>query len=62
MAEEQKIYTSTEACRYLRICRNTLYKAMRSGLIKYFMAGTHYRFTKEQLDKYLSGELPKKTA
>ncbi len=54
---------SREACRYLGIKNmNTLYEYIRAGKLQaHKIGGTgsrrHWRFTKEELDKFVWGEL-----
>lgn len=48
-----------EAMAYLGISRTTLYRLVRDGEIEPFKSGRILFFSKESLDRFLRGELPK---
>ena len=45
-----------EAADYLRISKITMYKMLESGRIKAQKAGSLWRITKSDLDKYMKGK------
>ena len=52
------ILTLEEAMAYLKIGRSTLLKLTREGEIPARKVGRAWRYTKENLQAYVSGELP----
>lgn len=53
MLEVKKVYTSREAASYLGISNFVLAGLREDGEIPFHMAGTHYRYKKNDLDNYL---------
>ncbi len=53
--EEADILSMPEACRFLRVHRNTLYKLIRDGELPAFrlMQGGRWRFRKRDLEQWL---------
>lgn len=52
----EEVLTITEAMKYLRLTRPTIYKLIKEGRIKATKAGRNYRFLRLELDKFLRGE------
>lgn len=50
------VYTMQEACDYLRIKRNTLYKLIDSGKLKTFMIGRRRLTTSENLEEFVRAQ------
>ncbi len=50
-APTPKWLTITEACKYLEISEQTMFRWMRSGKITYYKVGKSTRFKEEDLDK-----------
>jgi len=53
---EDTVYTTQEACHYLRISRPTYLKYLYVGRIKGTKAGKGWKVLKSELDKFLKGE------
>jgi excisionase family DNA binding protein len=53
---EDAVYTTQEACHYLRISRPTYLKYLYVGRIKGTKAGKGWKVLKSELDKFLKGE------
>lgn len=51
----EEVLTSTEAAKYLKTTKPTLFRLVREGRIKANRLGRDYRFLKEELDKFLRG-------
>ena len=51
-----KVYTLQEACKLLRIGRNTMYSLLDSGKLKGFRIGKLRRFTSEELESFIRSE------
>lgn len=54
-AQESDILSLPEACKFLRVHRNTLYKLIRDGELPAFrlMQGGRWRFRKRDLEQWL---------
>lgn len=53
---EADILTIDELSKYLRISKSTLYKLVREGRIPSQKVGRHWRFHKENIDRWLGEE------
>lgn len=47
-----EVYTLKEVQDYLRVTRRTLYNWIKSGKLKAFKVGEHWRVTREALDEF----------
>lgn len=52
----QEVLTTTEAMKYLRITRPTLFRLIKQGKLKATKVGHNYRILKEDLEKFIRGE------
>ena len=50
------ILTLDEAAEYLRCSPSTIYRLIRQGTIPHFRVGTNYRFSGEELNKWMAAE------
>ena len=53
---EADILTIEELSKYLRVSKSTLYKLVREGKIPSQKVGRHWRFHKENIDRWLGQE------
>ena len=51
------VYTFQEACEYLRIKRDLMFSLLRSGKVKGFKIGSKWRFTDEELDRFIRAQM-----
>ncbi len=56
MAIMEKLMTTQEAVRYLRISRITLYNLMKNRRFPAHRVGRQYRYRKAELDKWLDNQ------
>ena len=54
---ESPVLTLQECSQYLKIAESTIYVLARNGKIPCQKVGRNWRFSKDALDKWLSGEL-----
>ena len=54
-----KFYTFKEACELLGIGRHGLYNLINSGKLKGFKIGSLWRFTDEEIERYIRSEMEK---
>jgi excisionase family DNA binding protein len=50
----KKVYTSAEACDFLRVSRPTLSRLVQSKKIGHFRVGVKLLFSREHLDQFLA--------
>jgi len=50
-----KFMTASEVAAYLRVGRLTVYKMVRTGKLPAFRIGSDYRFSVEEIDRWISG-------
>ena len=55
MKFEEEVLTSSEAIKYLKTTKVSLFKLVKDGRIKANRIGKNYRFLKDELDKFLRG-------
>lgn len=55
---EKKLYTVKEVMEYLGVCRNTIYRAIYSGKVSPAKVGSSYRFTEEDIQKFIQPAQP----
>ena len=53
---QENVYTTIEACEYLKISRPTYLKYIAEGRIKAIKVGRGWRTLKTELDRFLRGE------
>ena len=53
---QENVYTTIEACEYLKISRPTYLKYIADGRIKAIKVGRGWRTLKTELDRFLRGE------
>lgn len=55
MEKEQKqaVLTKKEAAQYLGVCEETVRRELCRGKLLGFKAGSHWRVTREELDRYM---------
>ena len=53
---EENVYTTKEACEYLKISRPTFLKYIAEGRIKAIKVGRGWRTLKTELDRFLRGD------
>ena len=53
-----EILTLDEVATYLKIPRKTVYKMTRSGTLRAFKAGKHWRVPRSELDAWIFRQLP----
>lgn len=58
----EQVLTLEEAAQYLKVAKPTLYRLLEDGKIPAFKVGNQWRFTRELIDKWLWGQLPKKNS
>lgn len=56
MYRDDEILTTTEAIKYLKTSRQTLFKLIKEGKIRCNKLGKNYRFVKIDLEKFVRGE------
>ncbi len=56
----ERVMTTTEAMKYLRVTRKTILKLVREGKIKANKVGKDYRYLKSEIDNYLRGQTTSK--
>jgi excisionase family DNA binding protein len=56
MREDEKAMTTEDACQFLSISRQTLYKLVKSKKIPGRKVGDNYRFLKSDLIRYFKSE------
>ena len=56
---EDKVLTTPEACKYLKISKPTCLRYFREGKIKAVKAGRGWKVLKSELDRFLRGETGK---
>ncbi len=56
MSEEDKALTTEDACHFLSISRQTLYKLVKSKKIPGRKVGDNYRFLRSDLIRYFKNE------
>jgi excisionase family DNA binding protein len=54
---EVPVLTVDEAAEYLRIPKSSLYKLAQEGKVPCQKVGKHWRFNRNTLEKWISGEL-----
>ena len=54
-----EILTVSEVAEYLRIPRKTVYTMLRSGRLRAFKAGRHWRVTRVDLDAFIASATAK---
>ena len=54
---DSPVFTLQECSRYLKIAESTIYVLARNGKIPCQKVGGNWRFSKDALDKWLSGEI-----
>ena len=54
MKKNNQLLTTREAMEYLRISRVTIYNLMKRKELPIHRVGFHYRFLRDELDKYLN--------
>ena len=50
-----KFMTTSEVAAYLRVGRLTVYKMVRTGKLPAFRIGSDYRFSVEEIDRWILG-------
>ena len=55
-ASEENVYTTKEACEYLKISRPTYLKYIAEGRIRAIKVGRGWRTLKTELDRFLRGD------
>jgi len=50
-----KFMTTSEVAAYLRVGRLTVYKMVRTGELPAFRIGSDYRFSVEEIDRWILG-------
>ena len=53
-----EILTLDEVAKYLKIPRKTVYEMTRSGKLRAFRAGKHWRVPRSELDAWIIRQLP----
>ena len=53
---QENVYTTKEACEYLKISRPTYLKYIAEGRLKAIKVGRGWRTLKTELDRFLRGE------
>ena len=51
------VYTFQEACDYLRIKRDCMFSLLKSGKVHGFKISNKWRFTDEELDKFIRSQM-----
>lgn len=58
--DDDRVMTTTEAMKYLRVTRKTVLKLVREGRIKANKVGKDYRYLKSEINNYLRGQASSK--
>jgi excisionase family DNA binding protein len=53
---EESIFTVQDLARYLRMRPLTIYKHVSSGKLPGFKVGSHWRFKKESIDRWIRAQ------
>jgi excisionase family DNA binding protein len=52
MLKAREILTPPELCEYLRVTRNTIYRALRQGTLPGFRVGNEWRFHLDAIEQW----------
>jgi excisionase family DNA binding protein len=52
LSDTAQVLTVTELCNYLQVNRSTVYRLIQAGQLPVFRAGTDYRFSREEIDRW----------
>ncbi|MBP0956076.1 MAG: helix-turn-helix domain-containing protein [Oscillospiraceae bacterium] len=59
--KSSEYYTPAEAAEYLKICKATIYKMIKTGTLPAVRAGRQIRIAKSNIDRIFMSDIPKET-